>query len=238
MLISAPLLFMSCVTIPPTENPIPIMTFVDPESLSKTLIIMLPGMGDRADNFVKAGFVDTGNRQHFDVFAVDAHSGYYTERNLIPRLHEDIIVPAKASGYENIWLLGVSMGGFGSLLYAEEYPDEIGGVILLAPFLGSRQLIEGIEDAGGLSAWKDESKRFKQYEVDIWTWLKTEITSSDGTPVILGFGHSDRMAEAYGLLVEALDPSHVYISDGGHDWKTWETLWTRIAANIEMPPAN
>ena len=185
---------------------------------------MLPGRGDRADSFVKAGFVNTGNRQDFDVIAVDAHFGYYTERSLIPRVHEDIIVPAKASGYENIWLLGVSMGGFGSLLYAEKHPDEIDGVILLAPFLGGRELIEEIQNAGGLGAWQGDSKGFEQYEIDLWTWLKTEITSTNGTPVILGFGQADRLAAAYGPLVQALDPSHVYTSGGGHNWKTWKLL--------------
>ena len=126
----------SCAGTPPTENPIPSITSVVPDSSGKTLVVMLPGRGDRAENFVKADFVEIGNRQHFDVIAVDAHFGYYNERNLIPRLHDDIIVPAKKRGYENIWMLGVSMGGFGSLLYAAEHPEMVSGVILLAPFLG------------------------------------------------------------------------------------------------------
>ena len=95
------------------------------KGLGKTLLIMLPGRGDRASSFVTAGFVDIADRHQFDVLAVDAHFGYYAERILVERLHEDIIAPAKARGYENIWLLGISMGGLGALLYAAEYPNEI-----------------------------------------------------------------------------------------------------------------
>ena len=230
-------LLASCVPIPSTENPIPSITSVAQDSPRDTLVVMLPGRGDRADNFVKANFIDIGNRQHLDIIAVDAHFGYYKERSLIPRLHNDIIGPAKSRGYENIWILGVSMGGIGSLLYAEEHPDAISGVILLAPFLGGRGLIEDIENAGGLSAWTGEPKNFKQYEVDLWRWLKSEITSSGGTRVVLGFGRSDPLAATYGPLVQALGSSNVFESDGGHNWRTWEPLWGRIAADIEISSA-
>ena len=78
---------------------------------------MLPGRGDRGEVFVREGFEKAGQRLGFDTIMVDAHFGYYMKRSLIPALDEDIIQPALEAGYENIWLLGVSMGGFGSLLY-------------------------------------------------------------------------------------------------------------------------
>ena len=47
---------------------------------------MLPGMGDRADTFIKTGFLRAGEPQDFDVLAVDAHFGYYRDQSLITRL--------------------------------------------------------------------------------------------------------------------------------------------------------
>ena len=199
---------------------------------------MLPGRGDRADEFVTAGFDKIANHQNYDVLAVDAHLGYYIARNLLPRLHQDVIVPAKAQGYENIWLLGVSMGGFGSVLYAEEYPGEIDGVVLLAPYLGSRGLIEEIEKGGGLAAWQGDTQGYEQYEIDLWRWLKKATGSADGTPVVLGFGEADKMAPSYKVLIEALGPSQVYTNEGGHRWTTWEPLWNRIAADLKLPLPN
>jgi len=230
-------LLASCAGTPPTESPIPSISSVVRDSPGKTLVVMLPGLGDRADNFLKSDFVGIGNRQRFDVIAVDAHFGYYNERNLIPRLHDDIILPARKRGYENIWLLGVSMGGFGSLLYTATHPDMVTGVILLAPYLGSLELVDEIENAGGLAAWNGDAKAFKQYEVDLWRWLKSETADSNGTSVVLGFGRSDRLATAYGPLLQALDSSNVFESDGGHNWKTWGPLWSRIAAECEIAPA-
>lgn len=238
LLVSVPLLLMSCAIHPRTENPIPSIRSASAKGLGKTLLIMLPGRGDRAGSFVKAGFVDIANRQQFDVLAVDAHFGYYSKGTLVERLREDIVAPARARGYENIWLLGISMGGLGALLYVAEYPNEIDGVILIAPFLGSSKLVEEIENAGGLGAWSGASQGFKPYEIDVWAWLKKEIVGGSSKPVYIGFGQSDSMAPAYDVLVQALDPSHVYTSNGGHNWKTWKPLWARIAAELEDSRGN
>ena len=67
-----------------------------------------------------------------DVIAADAHFGYYRARSVVDRLHEDLIAPV-ADRYERVWLVGISMGGFGSALYAMEHPDVVDGVIMLAP---------------------------------------------------------------------------------------------------------
>jgi len=149
-LVAALLAFTGCLRTPPTVVPILSISATNENSSNNSLVIMLPGMGDRAEAFLTAGFLDAGDQWGFDILAVDAHYGYYVERSLIPRLHEDIIIPARASGYERIWLLGVSMGGFGSLLYAEQHPEAIDGIILLAPYIGDPALANEIEAAGGL----------------------------------------------------------------------------------------
>jgi hypothetical protein len=101
--------FSGCGFAPRTETPIATITQPPTDKKSKTLIVMLPGRGDRAESFQKAGFLQRIAGKDFDVISVDAHFGYYKNRDLVPRLHNDVIIPAKQSGYESIWLLGVSM---------------------------------------------------------------------------------------------------------------------------------
>ena len=225
----------ACLGAPAIVIPMPSISTANAESSNRTLIVMLPGSGDRADTFQSRGFLNAKDDWDFDVLAVDAHFGYYRERILIPRLHEDIVLPAIANGYRNIWLLGISIGGFGSLLYAAKHPDNVSGVILLAPFLGDPEIAQQIAAAGGLRSWSgDDARGLEDYEKDIWMWLKDATTTPGGTPVILGYGRSDRLAEGYGPLFNTLAPSRVYSIDGGHKWTTWSPLWVRIAKDFKQ----
>ncbi len=221
-----------CGMAPRTENPVPTISPAADEHKNKTLIIMLPGRGDRATNFQSAGFLDSIEGHDFDAIAVDAHFGYYKERSLVPRVHEDVVVPAKESGYENIWLLGISMGGMGALLYAEQHPDIVDGIILLAPYLGDPGLAREVVDSGGLSSWSPEESSFMDREVAIWDWLKTSRNGGNSIPVYLGYGNSDRFAGNYEALEGKIDGLNIYTEDGGHQWTTWSRLWSRISADV------
>jgi len=223
-----------CIGIAATEVPLPGIETADPDARHDTLVIMLPGRGDRAEAFINQGFQEQGARLGFDTVAVDAHFGYYMKRSLLPRLHEDFVLPARSAGYKNVWLLGISMGGFGSLLYAAEHPHEVDGVILLAPYLGDRRLAEEIDAAGGLAAWSGEGPGFKDYEIGVWTWLQHATNGQQQTPVILGYGESDGSAKTHAVLGDALESTSVYTLEGGHKWTTWKPLWEEIAADLEL----
>lgn len=229
-----PALLTACLGMAPTEIPLPGIATADTASRNRSLVIMLPGRGDRAVTFINEGFQEAGERFGFDTIAVDAHFGYYMERSLLPRLHEDIILPARQAGYEKVWLLGISMGGFGSLLYASEHPEQVDGVILLAPFLGDRSTIEQIISAGGLRDWSGQAPGLEDYEIRVWSWLRDATTPLDMTPLILGYGLSDGMAEGYRVLTDVIEPSSVYTLEGGHKWTTWGPLWERIAADLRF----
>lgn len=224
----------ACVTLAPTEVPLPAIKHENTGSLKDALLIMLPGRGDRATTFVREDFQRAGKQLGFDTIAVDAHFGYYKDRSLVPRLHEDIVLPARADGYKNVWLLGISMGGYGALLYASQHPDLVDGVILLAPFLGSRAAIEEIRDSGSLNNWNENASGLQDHEIAIWAWLQNATRQSGSTPIFLGYGLSDPMAEAYDFLTDALDPSSVYTLEGGHKWTTWGPLWTKIAPDVAV----
>lgn len=221
----------SCI-LPPTEPTIPTLLTIGGNERNDTLVVMLPGRGDRIDAFSAAGFEEPGLRYGFDVVAVDAHTGYYFERNLIPRLHEDIVIPAREQGYSNIWLLGTSMGGLGALLYTSAHPDQIDGLVLLAPYLGDRRAIEAIVDAGGVDALGDQAAALEDFEIDIWKWILKKSVP-ERPPVLLGYGLSDRMAEGYAEAGNLVEPTALYTREGGHGWAVWRPLWDEIAQDLK-----
>src|SRR4029450_10888914 len=121
----------------------------------RDLLICLPGIGDEARDFEDWGFVDLVRAHGWaaDVLLVDAHYGYYADRTILEQLRHDVLLPAAASGYRAIWLMGISMGGLGALLYARQHPNDVRGVVAIAPFLGRQTLVQEIAGAGGLAQW-------------------------------------------------------------------------------------
>jgi len=197
---------------------------------SDTLVVMLPGIKDRAEQFLVAGLVGgIGPAESFDVVVVEPELSDYVRGTLVERLRTEVIEPARARGYNDIWLLGGSIGGFGSLLYAGEFPADIRGVVLLAPYLGGRRVPRAIAAAGGFEAWRAASG--PSPFVDGWVALQTLLQRTDAT-VVLGFGGDDRLAATYAPLLATLPRSQIYTVDGGHAWTTWAPLWQEIKATI------
>jgi pimeloyl-ACP methyl ester carboxylesterase len=191
-------------------------------------------MGDRAETFVTEQFFDIGEQHELATLAVDAHFGYYRKRSLLPQLREEVILPARAQGYDQVWLLGISLGGFGSLLYASEHADDIDGLILLAPYVGDDKIIRDVKASGRIADWNPDGKGFPDHEVAVWRWLQQEMANPNGKPIVLGYGRSDRLAEAYTPLVEVMNSNRVYARDGNHKWTTWRPLWQEIAAALSL----
>lgn len=195
---------------------------------SDTLVVMLPGIKDRAEQFLVAGFVDAAS-EPFDVVVVDPDVSDYFRGTFPERLRAEVIEPAQARGYREIWLVGVSIGGYGSLLYAAEHPADISGIVLLAPYLGSRRLERAIEDAGGLDAWAATAPNSPFAK----GWIAVRaLAQRPGSTILLGFGGEDELAETYGPLLATLPPSRVYTIAGGHEWTTWAPLWDEIKPTI------
>ena len=49
-------------------------------------------------------------------------------RQIVVEQEQDVLAPARAAGYRQVWLLGVSLGAFGALAHAAEHPDAVDGV--------------------------------------------------------------------------------------------------------------
>jgi pimeloyl-ACP methyl ester carboxylesterase len=197
----------------------------------RVMLVMLPGAKARPQDLVQYGFVRALRERSLpvDVVAAEAHLGYYLERNFSAHLTQDIIAPARAENYRRIWLMGISLGGMGALMYAREHPRDIEGVILLAPFLGSRGTIAEIARAGGLAHWQPEGIEQDDDERQLLAWLKSNRPGAGVSPrIYLGYGTEDRFAAASVMLAGRLPVTQVVSIAGGHDWATWILLWQHM----------
>lgn len=196
----------------------------------RPLVILFPGYGDGAQDYFDHGFVEAMDRAGIasEVVAVDAHYGYYAKRNLLERIDADVIEPAKAAGYTRVWLVGISMGGLGALLTAQEHEELVDGVVLLSPFLGRGAVVKDIDRAGGLQAWEPRPNR-DDYSTKLWSWLKQE-TGPQGTKGIY-LAHGDEESSLkFDVLAAALPDEHVIETPGAHKWTTWERAWPELLA--------
>ncbi|HEV7856414.1 MAG TPA: alpha/beta hydrolase [Herminiimonas sp.] len=196
---------------------------------SAVLIVFLPGAYDKPQDFVDHGFVRALRDRHVaaDVVMVDMHVGYYTADQAVERLREDIVLPAQQKGYAHIWLVGISLGGYGALLYSRLYANDIAGLFLMAPFMGNRTLLSEIAKAG-LAEWSAGEIGPEDCDRVLWSWLQgySRENQSGHPPLYIGYGTEDRFARSNRTLAEVLPATHVITTHGGHEWAPWFRLWT------------
>ena len=195
------------------------------------LIIFLPGIGDVLEDYEVYGFIDAVRERGIsaDMTVADMHFGYYLRRTALDRLREDVILPARRSGYDQIDLVGISLGGFGGLFYAAHYPGEIARLFLLAPYLGSREIVAELSNAGGVKSWRPAKVSENDYPRQLWRRLKNYSPHNTALPnLYLGYGRQDKFATANQLLAELLPLTHVHTVPGRHDWPTWKRLWNLL----------
>ena len=187
---------------------------------NKQLIILLHGLGGSAGNFQKYGVV-TQLRDcapDANILGANSHFGYYRERVIIERLRQDLIEPAFAEGVTEVWFLGVSMGGIGALVYREAYPQEVGGAILMAPYIGEKDK---------LMAYAEDPQNFRETSSSDLLFLWDSLTASNppNESITLAFGEQDGSNWQHNWLAQMLPKSQVISMPGGHKWKIWKDLW-------------
>lgn len=192
-------------------------------------LIMLPGAMNTPQQMVENGFISAlrERRLPVDVFALDAHADFYLERSQIRCLLHEALDAVKARGYSRIWLLGISLGGLGSMICATQRAADIEGVLLLAPYLGMRGLVAEVTAAGGLQNWKPDVG--DDYERAFLAELQAYPFHESNSPrIYLGYGCEDRFLAASKLLAEYLPQERVLAMTGGHEWETWRRLWNGL----------
>ena len=216
------------------SRPIPTSLLAAPQTAHR-LVVVLPGRGDDLDGLRGSGIAAAVQSAwpDADVVLTGLALDYYLQGQAVPRLQREVIAPARARGYREVWLLGASLGGMGALMYDRSYPDEIDGIVLLAPYLGEQPLLEEISAAGGVAHWQPgpvptavDSDNFEQ---ELWRHLKTWSTDpSRARNVWLAYGDRDRLRAAMPLLAPLLRPQHVLVRSGGHAWSVWSPATREI----------
>jgi hypothetical protein len=213
-----------------------------PNSRAETLLVFLPGAFLKPDEFEREGFVRAVRERHLDADAliVDANVSYYYDQTFIERLQSGVIQPQRARGYKSIWLVGISIGGFGALIHELASPGCVDGIVALAPYLGRRPLGAEIAKAGGLRVWRAPDGPPSDQEADrrLWPWLQQYACPTPSRrmpPLYLGYGLADRFAGNHKLLAEVLPEGHVFTTEGGHDWPQWSRLWRDMLDVLPLP---
>ncbi|MBL9077295.1 MAG: alpha/beta hydrolase [Planctomycetes bacterium] len=237
----------ACGTARPATAPMRTLALTAPSAAAdaapgdRALIVLLPGRGDAPEDLVARGMVDMVRARGIaaDVVVVDAHVGYYRSRQAVERLLADVIAPARARGYRSIWLAGISLGGFGALLYGARYgaTDPIDGVFAIAPYLGrGDDLPAEIRAAGGLPAWDGAASADDDYARLVFAWLRGFGDPGEPRPQLwLGVGADDRFAERIRLVAPLLPADHFIEVPGGHTWQPWLRIWGTMLDQAPLP---
>ena len=220
-----------------TQSPIPKLEYFSentPKSERK-LLIALRGIGGSHKDFEKYGFIAALKEANpeFDVVVPNTHFGYYRERILRDVLYTEILKPALDAGYKEIWLAGVSLGGFGSLLMLADYTDSITGIVLIAPYSGEKKLHKRVKQHldGEISAsfLEPEASNEEQSDmrVDLWRWILENNNLLASGRIYLGYGDSDRLS-GHDLIARLLPKENTVVVTGKHNPETFMKVWREL----------
>jgi pimeloyl-ACP methyl ester carboxylesterase len=216
----------------PLTVPVKTVNFTKPGWKQRpTLLVFLPGLRDRSAVFADEGFISAvrASGVEADMIGVDAHLEYYVKKQFLVRMKEDVINPAKRQGYSSIWMVGISLGGFGALWYDIENPGDLAGIVALSPYLGEPEVVAEVARAGGLKEWRLDGNAEMDDQHRIWQGLKSYESSERSLKrLYLGYGDKDKFAIPDGMLAALLPPEQVFLIEGGHRWPVWRALWNEI----------
>jgi pimeloyl-ACP methyl ester carboxylesterase len=223
------MLQVSCAWLPrKVETPVRMLIDDGPKD-ARELVVLLPGRLTTPEEMDREGFTGLVRNAYPEARIVrpDLHIGYYKKRLSTERIHQDIVVPARAAGIKRVVLVGVSMGGLGAMLYDLQQPGIADELILLSPFLGEEEVIEEIEAAPSLRAWTGEPVGSRDYSRTLWKALQQrELRAGEAAPIRLGCGLDDRLAPTSRLAARELPlQGRAVWQEGGHDWSTWRALF-------------
>ncbi len=227
--------------LPAASAPVPSSLYPSvPSGRSDRLVVLLPGRGSRMKHFERHGFVASAREHRLaaDLLALDLHFGYYLKADPMERLRLDVLEPARAAGYAEITLVGISVGAAGAVGLARENPGRIAGIILMGPFLGPEAMIDEVA-AAGLARWSPGaaslSGSFEPFFARNLDYLRRIARDPRAPRILLTYGVSDRYAAGQRLLAGILPPERVITLPGGHDWATWGKLWESILSRGAFP---
>ena len=215
LILLAALGLAACAPIGDSSVPIPTEIIQAPQpSAARTLVIVLPGRHDEGRGANERGMAQAIQEAwpRADVLLASAAFAYYRDGKLVERLHYDVVAPAQRDGYRRIWLAGV---------------------VLFAPFLGDKALLEEIRSAGGVRQWDPgplpPEVNARNYQRQVWK----HIREHSGTGRLwLACGSDDYLMSGARLLATTLPEGRFVEMPGGHDWRTWSRIGKTVFSHI------
>lgn len=197
-----------------------------PGHRAETLIVLLPAAYAPPEDFIREGFVKAVHERQLpiDLIMAELSFDHIANQTALTEIHTDLIQPALGKGYKNIWLAGISIGGYVTIAYANRYPAKLAGLLLLAPYPGNRITTGEIAQAGGILEWLPEAVADDDTELGNWSWLKANANAKD-IEIHLGYGKDDRFAKSHFMMAQVLPVARVDKITGGHTWPVWQQLW-------------
>lgn len=195
---------------------------------AQTLLVLLPPAQARPEDFLAQGFVAAVRARGIraDLALVETTYQHLMDKTGVSLLHEQVVLPAQAAGYAQVWLAGISLGALHALYYVAEHARHLAGVHLMAPYPGTSDVLAEIHTAGGPLAWADAPYEGQGDERVWWRWLCREAQSGQwATPVHLSTGSEDRFVRGQRLMADLLPAAQVRTVPGGHAWPVWQALW-------------
>jgi pimeloyl-ACP methyl ester carboxylesterase len=204
----------------PAKSPVR-MSFHDGAD-DRTAVLFLPGFAASDRTIARKGVIDAMRDAGLqaDVITVDARVGYYARGTLAERLEADVM-PLVRAKYDHIWVMGISMGGYGTLWTADAFEDDVEGIVLFSPFLGRGRVLRSVE-ASGLQAWTPPED--PKWDDDTWAWLQRVDAGGWNAPVVYFGRGSKEDGSANQMFASLLPEGRVRIAEGGHQWKVWREL--------------
>ena len=97
-----------------------ILEAADEGEVAPTRVLLLPGAYSTPEDFVREGFASAVRERRLpvDLVFVELELQHLTDRTILRRLRQEMILPARALGCRSIWLGGISLGGFIALARA------------------------------------------------------------------------------------------------------------------------
>lgn len=232
------LLLTGCYPLRDTSRPPAVRLLAAPKAAQR-VVVVLPGIADNLAS-LEAGDIGQAVRGAWpdaDVVLVEMTIGYYKDGRAMPDLHQ-IIQSLRAKGNRQVWLVGASLGGMGALLYGTTYPCDVDGIVLLAPFLGDRRMLDEVRSAGGLGHWTPPPAATPgpdNWQAQIWRRANVWSSHPGGDPrVWLAYGDRDKFAPNMPLLTPAVPPEHVITGPGIHEWTSWTPLASRVFNAVDL----
>lgn len=229
---------LACVPRGNANRPVP-TALLPSDQGSHRLVVVLPGRRDRLESLRRSGVGEAIQRvwPDADVLFAELSMPYYLDRTAAQRLHNDVLLPARRRAYREIWLVGASLGGMGSILYDKTYPGQVDGMVLLAPYLGERAIHDEIRSAGGVAQWDPgvaSGDPGQAWQRELWSHLKAWEREPERTRnVWLAYGEGDYLRESMPLLAPVLPQGQVYVDEGKHAWSTWTPMTEAVLRRID-----